>query len=68
MNNYIIISPARCGTSWVQDTIQRTLNYTGLPDLILEYIDFPELILDATSPWIAKLFTDECYKFSVPME
>ena len=68
MNNYIIISPARCGTSWVQDTIQRTLNYTGLPDLILENIDFPELILDATSPWIAKLFTDEYYKFSVPME
>ena len=67
MNNYIIISPARCGTSWVQETIQRTLGYTSLPDLILENIDFPKSIINAQSPWVAKLFTDEYCKFNVPI-
>lgn len=61
MNNILIVSPARCGSSWVQTTLQRSLNLKYVNDFNNDnYKNYSaEDIVSQSTPWIGKLFTDE---------
>jgi len=64
MDNIFIISPARCGSSWVAGALENAgyhnlfefFNYDGDS---LSY----KLNRDGTSPYVAKVFTDELAKY-----
>lgn len=68
--NYLIVSPARCGSSWLQNTIVSTLNINYVKDFNWEnYPDFTaEQIINQKSPWCGKLFTDEIHLYNKPID
>jgi len=68
--NYLIMSPARCGSSWLQTTILETLKLNYVADFNPE--NYPnwtaEQLASQTTPWCGKLFTDEIEIYKKPVE